>query len=135
MLAPGERPPPLRTSVRALVSDLRALAFRSGRLAQAEMRDATRRIWAPLAMIGAAVVLATSALVALVGAVILTLAPLVGILGSALIVAALAALSAALLVRAAGQRLAAVSLAPRRTAALLFGTEPERPGETSNGPH
>jgi hypothetical protein len=135
VLAPGERPPPLRTSLRGFARDLRALTLRAGRLAQAEVRDAGSRIWPPLAMIGAAVVLATAAFVAVIAAVVLALAPLVGTLGAALIVAAAAALAAVLLLRAAGQRLAAISFAPRRTVALLFGEDAETRRETPDGTH
>lgn len=135
MLAPGQRPPPIRTSLRGLGRDLRVLTLRASQLAEAEVRDAGRRIWPALAMIGAAVVLATAAFVALVAALVLALAPLAGLLGATLIVAAVATLAAGLLVRAAGQRLAAVSLAPRRTLALLLGEDTRTDRETSDGPH
>jgi hypothetical protein len=135
VLSPGERPPSLRTSLRGLRRDLRALTFRAGRLARAEVREAGGRLWAPLAMLGAAAVLSTAALVAVVAAVVLILAPLVGALAASAIVAALAALAAALLARAAARRLQAVSLTPRRTVALIFGHDPDTGRETSDGRH
>lgn len=133
MLAPGERPPPLRASVRGLVRDLRALGIASVRLAQAEMGSAARRLGPALAILAGALALATASFIALVAVIVLALAPLLGLLGAALVVAAGAALLAALLARLAIRRLTGISFAPRRTGRLLMGRDIDETGDVGDG--
>lgn len=135
MLAPGERPPPLRASVRGLVRDLRALGVASVRLAQAEMGSAARRVGPALAILAGALALAAASFIALVAVIVLALAPLLGMLGAALVVAAVTALLAGLLARLAIRRLAGISFAPRRTGRLLLGRDIDETGDAGDGPN